>query len=64
MLLEAARENPKLRRFVQISTDEVYGSVPEDRAARPTSCGRATRIREQGGADRLAYSYWRPTTSR
>ena len=29
VLLEAARENPSLRRFVQISTDEVYGSVPE-----------------------------------
>ena len=29
VLLEAARENPNLRRFVQISTDEVYGSVPE-----------------------------------
>src|SRR4029079_10856259 len=27
--LEAARETPTLRRFVQISTDEVYGSVPE-----------------------------------
>ena len=29
VLLEAARRNPKLKRFVQISTDEVYGSVPE-----------------------------------
>src|SRR5687767_3817999 len=29
VLLEAARENPSLRRFIQISTDEVYGSVPE-----------------------------------
>ncbi len=29
VLLEAARHAPKLRRFVQISTDEVYGSVPE-----------------------------------
>src|SRR4051812_28559582 len=29
VLLEAARDNPGLRRFVQISTDEVYGSVPE-----------------------------------
>ena len=28
VLLEAAREAPGLRRFVQISTDEVYGSVP------------------------------------
>src|SRR6187200_2032333 len=29
VLLEAAREAPRLRRFVQISTDEVYGNVPE-----------------------------------
>ncbi len=29
VLLEAARQNPRLRRFVQISTDEVYGSVPD-----------------------------------
>src|SRR5687768_4689532 len=27
VLLEAAREAPALRRFIQISTDEVYGSV-------------------------------------
>ena len=29
VLLEAARQAPALRRFVQISTDEVYGSVPQ-----------------------------------
>jgi dTDP-glucose 4,6-dehydratase len=59
VLLEAARENPKLRRFVQISTDEVYGSVPagsstetdELRPRNPYSASKA-------GADRLAYSYW------
>ena len=45
VLLEAAREAPELRRFVQISTDEVYGSVPKGRAARPTSCGRAIPTR-------------------
>ena len=28
VLLEAARQAPKLKRFVQISTDEVYGTVP------------------------------------
>ena len=32
VLLEAAREAPRLRRFVQISTDEVYGSVAEGRS--------------------------------
>jgi dTDP-glucose 4,6-dehydratase len=59
VLLEAARQAPRLRRFVQISTDEVYGSVPEGssretdelRPRNPYSASKA-------GADRLAYSYW------
>ena len=59
VLLEAAREAKDLRRFVQISTDEVYGSVPtghsretdELRPRNPYSASKA-------GADRLAYSYW------
>jgi dTDP-glucose 4,6-dehydratase len=59
VLLEAARRAPALRRFVQISTDEVYGSVPtgssretdELRPRNPYSASKA-------GADRLAYSYW------
>jgi dTDP-glucose 4,6-dehydratase len=58
-LLEAARQAPGLRRFIQISTDEVYGSVPtgastetdELRPRNPYSASKA-------GADRLAYSYW------
>jgi dTDP-glucose 4,6-dehydratase len=59
VLLEASRESPGLRRFIQISTDEVYGSVPEGssretdelRPRNPYSASKA-------GADRLAYSYW------
>jgi dTDP-glucose 4,6-dehydratase len=59
VLLEAARESSRLRRFVQISTDEVYGSVPagsstetdELKPRNPYSASKA-------GADRLAYSYW------
>ena len=59
VLLDAAREAPHLRRFVQISTDEVYGSVPtgssretdELRPRNPYSASKA-------GADHLAYSYW------
>ena len=59
VLLEAARQAPALRRFIQISTDEVYGSVPEGssretdelRPRNPYSASKA-------GADRLAYSYW------
>jgi dTDP-glucose 4,6-dehydratase len=58
-LLEAARQAAGLRRFIQISTDEVYGSVPtgasketdELRPRNPYSASKA-------GADRLAYSYW------
>ena len=59
VLLEAARQAPRLTRFVQISTDEVYGSVSEGssretdelRPRNPYSASKA-------GADRLAYSYW------
>jgi dTDP-glucose 4,6-dehydratase len=59
VLLEAAREAGRLRKFIQISTDEVYGSVAEGssretdelRPRNPYSASKA-------GADRLAYSYW------
>ena len=59
VLLEAARRHPSLKRFIQISTDEVYGSVAEGssretdelRPRNPYSASKA-------GADRLAYSYW------
>ena len=59
VLLEAARRARDLTRFVQISTDEVYGSVPtgesketdEIKPRNPYSASKA-------GADRLAYSYF------
>jgi dTDP-glucose 4,6-dehydratase len=59
VLLEAARRATHLKRFVQISTDEVYGSVPsgfstetdELKPRNPYSASKA-------GADRLAYSYF------
>jgi dTDP-glucose 4,6-dehydratase len=59
VLLEAARRAPSLRRFVQISTDEVYGSVPvgssrETDELKPRNPYAASKA----GADRLAYSYW------
>jgi len=59
VLLEAAREAARLRRFVQISTDEVYGSVPEGKSRetdelRPRNPYSASKA----GADRLAYSYF------
>jgi dTDP-glucose 4,6-dehydratase len=59
VLLESARAADNLKCFVQISTDEVYGSIPngssvetdELRPRNPYSASKA-------GADRLAYSYW------
>jgi dTDP-glucose 4,6-dehydratase len=59
VLLEAARAATRLRRFVQISTDEVYGSVStghsrETDELRPRNPYAASKA----GADRLAYSYW------
>ena len=59
VLLEAARRATHLRRFVQISTDEVYGSVPSG-ASRETDelKPRNPYAASKAGADRLAYSYW------
>ncbi|HSL22109.1 MAG TPA: dTDP-glucose 4,6-dehydratase [Vicinamibacterales bacterium] len=59
VLLEAARAAPHLRRFVQISTDEVYGSVAEG-ASRETDELRPRNpyAASKAGADRLAYSFW------
>jgi dTDP-glucose 4,6-dehydratase len=59
VLLEAARASAHLRCFVQISTDEVYGTVPEGSSVetdelRPRNPYSASKA----GADRLAYSYW------
>jgi len=59
VLLDAARRAQHLRRFVQISTDEVYGSVTrgssletdELKPRNPYSASKAA-------ADRLAYSFW------
>jgi dTDP-glucose 4,6-dehydratase len=59
VLLEAARQAPKLRRFVQISTDEVYGSVPDGSSREADELKpRNPYSASKAGADRLAYSYW------
>jgi dTDP-glucose 4,6-dehydratase len=59
VLLEAARAAAGLRRFVQISTDEVYGSVAEG-ASRETDELRPRNpyAASKAAADRLAYSYF------
>jgi dTDP-glucose 4,6-dehydratase len=59
VLLEAARQTPRLRRFVQISTDEVYGSVAQGSSLETDELRpRNPYAASKAGADRLAYSYW------
>jgi len=58
VLLEAARTN-KIEKFIQISTDEVYGSIDngsftEKHPLMPSSPYSASKT----GADRLAFSYF------
>jgi dTDP-glucose 4,6-dehydratase len=58
VLLEEAKRRG-IRRFIQISTDEVYGTIPEgsfteDAALNPRNPYAASKA----GGDRLAYSYW------
>src|SRR5262245_38515651 len=59
VLLEAARRAAGLRRFIQISTDEVYGTVPEGASTeRDELRPRNPYSASKAGADRLAYSYF------
>lgn len=59
VLLEAARSAPGLRRFVQVSTDEVYGSVASGRSRETDELKpRNPYSASKAAADRLAYSYW------
>jgi dTDP-glucose 4,6-dehydratase len=59
VLLEAARASQRLKCFVQISTDEVYGSVPEGSSVETDELKpRNPYSASKAGADRLAYSYW------
>ena len=59
VLLDAARRAPRLERFIQISTDEVYGNVPVGKSSETHElCPRNPYAASKAGADRLAYSYW------
>jgi dTDP-glucose 4,6-dehydratase len=59
VLLEAARHARNLRRFIQISTDEVYGSVPHGSSVETDELKpRNPYSASKAGADRLAYSFW------
>jgi dTDP-glucose 4,6-dehydratase len=59
VLLEEARRTKTLRRFIQISTDEVYGSV-ESGSSKETDplLPRNPYSASKAGGDRLAYSYF------
>jgi dTDP-glucose 4,6-dehydratase len=59
VLLEAARRAEGLKLFVQISTDEVYGSVESGSSTETDPLmPRNPYSASKSGADRLAYSYW------
>jgi dTDP-glucose 4,6-dehydratase len=58
VLLEEARRR-KVKRFIQISTDEVYGSIPEGSFTEQSALNpRNPYAASKAGGDRLAYSYW------
>jgi dTDP-glucose 4,6-dehydratase len=58
VLLEEARRR-SVRRFVQISTDEVYGSIAEGSFTEDSPLNpRNPYAASKAGGDRLAYSYW------
>src|SRR5678815_4015841 len=58
VLLEEARRRG-VTRFVQVSTDEVYGSIPEGSFTEQSPLNpRNPYAASKAGGDRLAYSYW------
>ncbi|GAC1428328.1 MAG: dTDP-glucose 4,6-dehydratase [Thermoanaerobaculia bacterium] len=59
VLLEEARKHaPRLRRFVQISTDEVYGSIDEGSFTEKDPLNpRNPYSASKAGGDRMAYAY-------
>ncbi len=59
VLLEAGRRAKHLSRFIQVSTDEVYGSVPEGASKETDELKpRNPYSASKAAADRLAYSFW------
>ena len=59
VLLEEARKHaPTLRRFIQISTDEVYGSIAEGSFRETDALSpRNPYAASKAGGDRMAYAY-------
>jgi dTDP-glucose 4,6-dehydratase len=59
VLLEEARRRGGISKFIQISTDEVYGSIPEGSFHEESALNpRNPYAASKAGGDRLAYSYW------
>jgi dTDP-glucose 4,6-dehydratase len=66
-LLDAVRDRRGFRRFLQVSTDEVYGSVPagrsrEDAPLRPSSPYAASKAAADAFVQAYATTYGVPTT--
>jgi len=58
VLLESARAH-RIKKFIQISTDEVYGSIEKGSFSETDPLmPRNPYAASKAGADRLAYSYW------
>jgi len=58
LLEEARKHKSQLRRFVQISTDEVYGSIDEGSFSETWPlCPRNPYSASKAGGDRMAYAY-------
>jgi dTDP-glucose 4,6-dehydratase len=58
VLLEEARRQ-RVRRFIQISTDEVYGTIAQGSFTEQSALNpRNPYAAAKAGGDRLAYSYW------
>jgi len=59
LLEEARRRSAQVRKFIQISTDEVYGSIAEGSFTESSPLNpRNPYAASKAGGDRLAYSYW------
>jgi dTDP-glucose 4,6-dehydratase len=59
VLLEAFRSASRAKRFIQISTDEVYGAIATGSACETDPLApRNPYAASKAGADRLAYSYF------
>ena len=60
VLLEAARHHPNLRRFIQVSTDEVYGDMPPGKYARESDPlhPRSPYAASKAGGDAQCFAFF------